>query len=90
MNSKDKLNKLLINACRDGDLELVKYCLREGANIHAQNDFALRWASQNGHIEVVKYLVSQGADIHTFDDLALQWASENGHIEVVKYLNSLD
>ena len=28
----------------------------KGANIHAYNHFALRWASENRKLEVVKYL----------------------------------
>ena len=28
----------------------------KGADVHANNDHALRWASQNGHLEIVKLL----------------------------------
>jgi ankyrin repeat protein len=73
-------------ASQKGKLRLVKWVLRNGANIHAFDDGALRYASRNGHLEVVKYLVEQGADIHADDDGALRWASVNGHLEVVKYL----
>ena len=61
-----------------------------GANIHAADDCAVRWASGNGHLQVVKYLVSSGANIHARHDLAVLWASENGHLEVVKYLVSVE
>jgi hypothetical protein len=84
--SKGNFNELLIEASYYGSLELVKYALGKGANIHASNDLALRWASQSGHLEVVKYLVERGADIHLFNDEALTWASSNGQLEVVKYL----
>ena len=57
-----------------------------GADIHAGNDYALRWASENGQLEIVKYLVSMGADIHAKNDYALCYASKNGHLEIVKYL----
>ena len=57
-----------------------------GADIHADDEGALQWASQNGHLEVVQYLVEQGADIHAYDDYALRMASWHGHLEVVKYL----
>jgi ankyrin repeat protein len=82
-NGKD-VNNLLLNASQNGSLELVKYSLEKGANIHIE--FALSYASQNGHLEVVKYLVEQGANIHAKDDLALREASLNGHLEIVKYL----
>jgi len=60
-----------------------------GVDIHAENNRAVRWASEYGHLEVVKYLVSVGADIHAGNDLAVRWASSNGHLEVVKYLVSV-
>ena len=68
------------------DIVTWKYLVEHGANIHADEDLALRRASKNGHLEVVKYLVEQGADIHAFNDYALRDASLNGHLEVVKYL----
>ena len=45
-------------ASKYGHLEVVKYLVSNGANIHAQNDWALILASENGHLEVVKYLES--------------------------------
>jgi len=69
-----------------GHLEVVKYLVSVGANIHADNAHALRWSAENGHLEVVKFLVSIGANIHADDDFAFRWSAENGHLEVVKYL----
>ena len=81
-----KDEKELINACVTGDLGKVKTLLSEGADIHAWDDYALRYASENGQLEVVTYLVQEGADIHAREDYALRWSSINGHIEVVKFL----
>jgi len=66
-----------------------KWLVSVGADIHAYEDEAVKYASEHGHLEVVKYLVSLGADIHAGDDWAIVWASGNGHLEVVKYLVSL-
>jgi hypothetical protein len=60
--------------------------LAAGADVHAENDRALRWASSNGHTEVVKILLAAGADVHAENDRALRWASESGHTEIVKLL----
>jgi len=68
--------------------ETYKEAFRLGADIHADDDAALCWASQNGHLEVVKFLVSKGANIHAVDDRALQLASQYGHLAVVKFLVS--
>jgi len=42
--------------CSDGHLDVVKFLVDKGANIHACDDFALHWASANGQLEVVDYL----------------------------------
>ena len=63
-----------------------KWMIKQGINIHADDDYALRWASLNGHIDVVKFLVKKGVDIHARNDYALTWASFNGHLKVVKFL----
>ena len=81
-------NKLLIDACKEGNLQNVKLAISQGADIHAENDRAVRLASYNGHLAVVKYLVSQSADIHADNDGAVRWAMENGHLDVVQYLVS--
>jgi ankyrin repeat protein len=56
------------------------------ANIHANNDEALRYAAANGHLDVVKYLVEKGAYIHAIYDATLRVSAENGHLDIVKYL----
>jgi hypothetical protein len=81
--------EILIIASSNGDLELVKYLVSLGADIHILNEYALRLASRHGCLDVVKYLVSVGVDIHDANESALKWAVANGHLEVVKYLVSL-
>ena len=63
--------------------------VENGANIHANNDYALRLASKNGYLEVVMFLVEKGANIHADRDYALRSASKNGHLDVVNYIKSL-
>jgi len=83
---KWKADKIILKNKRRIDQEAIKYLVENGADIHARDDLALRWAAGNCHLEVVKYLVEQGADIHARDDSALQLAAANGELEVVKYL----
>lgn len=68
------------------NFDTIKMLVEQGANIHADENGALRWASAHGHLEVVKYLVENGANIHADDDYALRWAHANKHFDVVKYL----
>ena len=50
-------------AATNGYLDVVKYLVSKGANIHAPgNDAALRGAAYNGHLQIVQYLISIGID----------------------------
>jgi hypothetical protein len=69
-----------------GDTRTVAALLREGTNIHACDDRALRQASKNGHTAIVKALVDAGANIHADDDYALRYGSAGGHAEIVDFL----
>ena len=77
-------SRMLDKAAQKGYLDIVKYLVEQGANIHASD--ALCGSSYNGHFDIVKYLVEQGANIHASDDGALRWASESGCLDIVKYL----
>ena len=83
---KWKTDKIILGERKRINLSGIKELICEGADIHAREDFALRWASENGHLEIVKFLMENGADIHAENDCALRWASENGHLEIVKFL----
>ncbi|BCS83709.1 ankyrin containing protein [Cotonvirus japonicus] len=78
--------KCLEISCEQGRLEIVKFLVKQGTDIHIDDNCAVRWASRNGHLEVVKFLVKKGADIQANNNLAVQWASRNGHLKVVKFL----
>ena len=62
--------------------------LASGADVHAQDDAALRCASRNGHLAVVQTLLTAGANVHAKDDYAhaLRCASAKGHGAVVQAL----
>ncbi len=84
--NKNNKQQRLYDASDNGRLDLVMVALNQGANIHAQDERALRRAAENGHLDVVKYLVEKGANIHAQDERALRWAALNGHLDVVKYI----
>ena len=65
---------------------VIERLIEEGANVHADDNDALRWSSLKGHLGAVKVLLEHSADVHADEDDALQWASINGHLEVVKVL----
>jgi len=42
---------------------VIKY-IKEGADIHYDNDKALSWTCANGHLKVVKYLIKKGLNVN--------------------------
>ncbi|MEK0338386.1 MAG: ankyrin repeat domain-containing protein, partial [Nitrosopumilus sp.] len=65
---------LFYKSAENGFLPGIKKALKDGANVHIQNDYALLLASQNDYYDVVKFLLENGADVHANDDLALRIA----------------
>ena len=81
------IDTLFISAAKMGHLEIVKYLLDAGADVHAGMDEALRWSCMNGNLSVANYLLeSGGANVHALDDEALKIASSRGNFALVKML----
>ena len=78
----------LLNKASEGELSIVKYSLERGADIHNNQDSALRIAAANGKLNIVIFLVNSGANIHANHESALLNASVYGHLDVVKFLIS--
>ena len=58
----------LHHATRNGDLEVVKQLVSNGADVNAiahQGHFPLYCAAGHGHVETTRYLVENGADLRT-------------------------
>ena len=78
---------LFLEATHNGDLELVKYAvIKENANIHTSNGYALRIASQKGYYDICKWLMDQGVDIHIDNEAPLNSACLSGHLQIVKLI----
>ncbi len=85
--NQNKSNDKLVNTARERNLlDKVKRLHQMGADIHAGDDYELRWAAMHGHLKLVEYLVECGADIHAEDDCALRYSAKNSHQEVVNFL----
>ena len=67
-------------------VKLSEAFLKAGADVHAQDDYALRWAAELGHTRVVGLLLKAGADVHALGDYALCWAAQLGHTQTVELL----
>ena len=85
---------VLLDACREGDLDIVKSLLEQNKLPVNYNDLGkeqtpLHLASAEGHLEIVKYLLKKGADVNARDFESwtpLHCACANSQIEVIKLL----
>lgn len=77
----------LVDACRDGDLEVVISELGNGANPASGDDFPVRLAAKNGHYEVVTRLLQEaGVNPTARKNSAIRMAAANGHTKIVATL----
>ena len=84
-------NNALAMAASGGQLSTVAQLLADGANVHYDDDAALRSAARNGHASVIAFLLDPArgrnrADVHARDDGALHAAAYFGHAAVVARL----
>ena len=85
-------NDDLLDAAAEGNIEIVRFILRKGADINTKNNIggtALMLAAENGNTEIVNLLLDKGADINSKDKDgwgALIFAAQNGHTEIITLL----
>nr|CDS25872.1 ankyrin repeat and KH domain containing protein [Hymenolepis microstoma] len=90
-----KLNKDLLKAVHDGDLESAEVSILSGANVNTRigdnNSTPLIMASIQSNARMMKFLLDKGADIHAYDsdgNYAIHYCAANGYLEGVKLLLS--
>ncbi|HUV66084.1 MAG TPA: ankyrin repeat domain-containing protein, partial [Sedimentisphaerales bacterium] len=89
---EDKPVKSLHEAAADGDIELVRSLISNGADVNAKDQrgrAALHRAANTGHVEVVRLLIEHGADVNVGDKLKrtpLEHAAVASRTEVVRLL----
>ncbi|KAJ3045428.1 hypothetical protein HDV00_010298 [Rhizophlyctis rosea] len=77
---------LLVWAARIDSLPMVRMACGVNADVHHDEDAALRAAVANNHIDIVKFFLTAGADIHARDECALAMAAAAGYEGLVKIL----
>ena len=68
------------------NVDTFKYLIKKGADIHADNDFALSCCAKNNYLDLVELLVEYGANVNADNDYALRLGAENGNLDIVKFL----
>lgn len=72
-----------------GNLEMVKYLVGHGADIHALRDDAIECAVKNEHLPVVRYMVEEIKIDTSTDSFIVNAAKVYNSQKVIEYLQSL-
>lgn len=83
------INIAFIRACRDGDVNVVKFLLKDSRvnPNHLDQTGGLKYAARYGHIGVVKLLLKdKRIDPAKDHSIALRYAAENDHNDIVNLL----
>jgi len=87
VNKGNAYGAIMTYIAKNGYLEIMKYLVGAGYDIHIDNDGPVRAGASNGNINMVKYLISIGARINrSIHASAVSLSASNGHLETVKYL----
>lgn len=66
------LETILLTACKDGDVDLVDFCIENGANINCVQGENLTSpilvAVRNGHKDIIKMLIDNDVDLFSFEN----------------------
>jgi len=68
------------------DINTWNWLISNKINIHASDDYTLRFFSSKEHTEIIQFLIKHNANIHSCNDEALQIACINNKLENVKIL----
>lgn len=87
INKQYIINGALENASRYGHLDIVKFLVKNGANVLANSNAAILFALRNRHFDVVKFLEDNGAEYNESDYDS--WTSNGSYYGMSDYDNSM-
>lgn len=82
---EDYLSPLEGCCCENGEIEVARYLISQGADVNSRNGGSLNGAIKGGYFDIVKLLVENGAKI---DERIIERAEEVGSNRILKYLKS--
>lgn len=88
MNNQPNWNKSLLRHCQTGNLKLVIRALEKGADIHYNNENALRLAIATENFDVAFHLVENGAEINYESKVYLSWGSSSPKAPLYREIES--
>jgi ankyrin repeat protein len=74
-------DKALMNACINGQFDIVKLLIANGANVSSQRNNAIKLVSRKGYTNIIKILLENGADIHVDNEEPLRMSLFKSHYE---------
>jgi hypothetical protein len=84
----EDINRELVKAVGDGDLERVRSLILQGADVNERDGEAFVSAAEFNYLEILAYLYTQGVEEFPQYE-ALIAAAGNGSLEAVKFLISV-
>jgi ankyrin repeat protein len=78
----------IIKASENGNLEAIKYIIKNDGDVHITEDYPLRIAADLGYFDIVQFLTENGADINVDENYPIKVAAKNNHLKIVEYLVS--
>lgn len=86
-NNEMTPNDKLLNGCKFGIIEIVRYAISQGANITATKNWPIRLAADYNNTEVIKYLLTfNEVDPSDIDNSVFKLACKHNNMELVKIL----
>ena len=87
-NDKWRTNLIILGKRYDlFTVNTFKYLIKNGANIHADDDYVFRYCAQNGHIAIMDWFKNSGFE-YKYDERAINHASQYGHIAVLDWFKN--
>jgi ankyrin repeat protein len=85
-------DSILIESASRGDIRIVEWALKNGADVNYGEIPALHRAAQHGHLDCIKALINANAHIGSTKlyPSAAFFALESGYIEIYRYLDQMD
>ncbi len=74
----------------NGNVEIAKLLVDNGANVCYRFDTALKLAAHFGNLEMIKYLISVDAGINSYYNRILILARESGHPDVIEFIENYE
>lgn len=80
------VDKGLKYACAYGNYDIVNFLTDIGANIHYDNDYCVKVATQKGYLKIVDLCITMDVLPQIEDNYLIKCAAFNGHLDIVDFL----